>query len=115
VPWAGGQTGREGHCGRGLRTFNGRVIFVDEVALDKLDGQTTLSDTTAADYHELVFPEELQRFTVSRDLGGWWARQRCTVAQGAEPLASTGGGRWSSMHTFDAIAREANVQQETRG
>jgi len=95
----------------GLRTFNGRVIFVDEVALDKLDGQTTLSDTTATDDHELVFPEELQRFTVSRCLGV--GHQRCTVAQGAEPLASTGGGRWS-MHTFDAIAREADVQREAR-
>jgi hypothetical protein len=52
-----------------MRTFNGRVIFVDEVALDKLDGQTTLSDTTATDYHELIFPEELQKFIVSRGLG----------------------------------------------
>jgi hypothetical protein len=56
-------------CGRGLRTFDGRVIFVDEVALDKLDGQTTLSNTTATDDHQLVFPEELQKFTVSRGLG----------------------------------------------
>jgi hypothetical protein len=53
----------------GLRTFDGRVIFVDEVALDKLDGQTTLSDTTATDYHELIFPEELQKLIVSRGLG----------------------------------------------
>lgn len=50
-----------------LRTFDGRVIFVDEVALDELDGQTTLSDTTATDYDELVFPEEL-RCSLSADV-----------------------------------------------
>lgn len=44
-----------------LRTFNGRVVLVYEVALDELDGQTTLSDTTAADDDELVFPEDLQK------------------------------------------------------
>ncbi len=43
-----------------LRTFNGRVVLVYEVALDELDGQTTLSDTTTTDYHELIFPEELR-------------------------------------------------------
>jgi hypothetical protein len=30
------------------------------MALDELDGQATLSDTTTTDYHELVFPEELR-------------------------------------------------------
>lgn len=30
-------------------TFNCWVIFVHEVALDELDGQARLSDTTAAD------------------------------------------------------------------
>jgi len=45
---------------RRLRTFDGRVVFVDEMALDELDGQATLSDTTTTDYHELVFPEELR-------------------------------------------------------
>jgi hypothetical protein len=43
-----------------LRTFDGRVVFVDEMALDELDGQTTLSDSTATNYHEFVFPEELR-------------------------------------------------------
>lgn len=43
-----------------LRTFDGRVIFVDEMALDELNGQTTLSDTTTSNYHKLVFPEELR-------------------------------------------------------
>lgn len=51
----GWETARNGR----LRTFDGRVIFVDEVALDELDGQTTLSNTTTTDYDELVFPEEL--------------------------------------------------------
>lgn len=45
--------------GRRLRTFDGRVIFVDEVALDELDGQTTLTNTTTTDDYELVFPKEL--------------------------------------------------------
>ena len=45
---------------RQLRTFDGRIVFVDEMALDELDGQTTLSDSTTTDYHELVFPEELR-------------------------------------------------------
>jgi len=44
---------------RRLRTFDGRVIFVDEMALDELDRQTTLSHSTTTNYHELVFPEEL--------------------------------------------------------
>lgn len=45
---------------RRLRTFDGRIVFVDEMALDELDGQATLSDSTTTDYHELVFPEELR-------------------------------------------------------
>jgi hypothetical protein len=45
---------------RRLRTFDGRIVFVDEMALDELDGQTTLSDSTTADYYELVFPEDLR-------------------------------------------------------
>ena len=46
-------------CGR-LRTFDGRVVLVDEVALDELDGQATLTNTTATNNYKLVFPEELQ-------------------------------------------------------
>ena len=48
--------------GRGLGlglTFNGWVILVDKVALDQLDGQARLSDTTSADYDQLVFSEKL--------------------------------------------------------
>lgn len=43
-----------------MRTFDRRIIFIHEVALDELDGQTTLSHTTTSDHHELVFPEELR-------------------------------------------------------
>lgn len=47
-------------AGRGRDTFNGRVILVDEMRLDELDGQTGLSHTSSTDYHQLVFPEELR-------------------------------------------------------
>jgi hypothetical protein len=49
-------------------TLDGRVVLVYEVALDQLDSQTRLSDSTAADYHQLVFSEKLAR--VSRGAGG---------------------------------------------
>jgi hypothetical protein len=51
----------------GLLTLNGRVVLVYEVALDQLDGQTRLSDTTAADYHQLVLAEELARVSDCRN------------------------------------------------
>ena len=35
-------------------TFNGRVVLVDEVALDELDGQAGFTDTTSSNYHQLV-------------------------------------------------------------
>jgi hypothetical protein len=41
------------------RTFDCRVILVDEVALDQLDGQAGLADTTTADNDELVLSQEL--------------------------------------------------------
>jgi hypothetical protein len=47
----------------GLLTLNGRVVLVYEVALDQLNSQTRLSDSTAADYHQLVFSEELARIS----------------------------------------------------
>lgn len=47
-------------AGRGRDTFDGRVIFVDEMRLDELDGQTGLSHTSSTDYDQLVFPEELR-------------------------------------------------------
>jgi hypothetical protein len=51
----------------GLLTLNGRVVLVYEVALDQLDGQTRLSDSTAADYHQLVLAEELARVSDCRN------------------------------------------------
>jgi hypothetical protein len=39
--------------------FDCRVILVDEVALDQLDGQAGLADTTTADNDELVLSQEL--------------------------------------------------------
>ena len=44
----------------------------------------------------------------------WFVRrQRCTVARGGVPMASTGGGRWS-MHTFDAISEDEVVREAKR-
>lgn len=50
-------------CRAGLcrRTFDCRVVLVDEVALDQLDGQARFTDTTAADDDELVLSQELVR------------------------------------------------------
>ena len=42
------------------RTLDCRVIFVDEMALDQLDGEARLADTTTANDDELVFPQKLQ-------------------------------------------------------
>lgn len=36
------------------RTFNSRIVLVDEVALDELDGQAGFTNTTASDNHQLV-------------------------------------------------------------
>lgn len=46
-----------------VRTFDCRVIFIDEVALDELDCEARLAHTSSADDDELVFPEELMRGT----------------------------------------------------
>lgn len=46
------------------RTFNRRIIFVDKVALDQLDRQTRLSDTTTADNDELILAQKLQQENV---------------------------------------------------
>lgn len=40
-------------------TLDGRIILVNEVALDELDGQARLADTTTADDNQLVFAQEL--------------------------------------------------------
>jgi len=44
-----------------VRTFDRRVVFVHKVTLDELYRQATLAHTTAANHHQLVFPEELKR------------------------------------------------------
>lgn len=49
---------------RVYRTFNRRIIFVDKVALDQLDRQTRLSDTTTADNDELILAQKLQEENV---------------------------------------------------
>jgi hypothetical protein len=43
-----------------LLTLNGRVVFVDKVALDQLDGQAGLAHASAADYDQLVLSEKLR-------------------------------------------------------
>lgn len=45
-------------------TFDRRIIFVDKVALDQLDRQTRLSDTTTADNNELILAQKLQQENV---------------------------------------------------
>lgn len=51
-------------------TLNGRVVFIDKVALDQLDGQARLAHATAADDDQLVFAEKL------RGLATPWAERR---------------------------------------
>ena len=48
-----------------MRTLNSRVVFVDEMALDQLDGETRLADTTTADHDQLVFSRKLQTALVA--------------------------------------------------
>lgn len=77
---------------RRLRTFDGRVIFVDEVALDELDSQATLSDTATTDDYELVFPKELGGHGQPMPrVEGLRKRRTPAVAQGGVPMAMTGG------------------------
>lgn len=42
-----------------MRTFDCRVVFINEVALDELDCEAALSYSTTSYHHQLVFPEEL--------------------------------------------------------
>jgi hypothetical protein len=37
-----------------VRTLDCWIVFIDEVALDQLDGKAGLSDTAAADDHQFV-------------------------------------------------------------
>ena len=57
--------------GQARLTLYGRVVLVDEVGLDELNGQARLSHTSTADYDQLVFSEELREGSASRrSLGG---------------------------------------------
>lgn len=35
--------------------FNGRVVFIDEMALNQLNGQAGLSDATSTNHHQFIF------------------------------------------------------------
>jgi hypothetical protein len=48
--------GKGEKCKARAHTFDCGIIFVDEVALDQLDGQAGFSDTTSTDDDELVLP-----------------------------------------------------------
>lgn len=37
-------------------TFDGRIVLIDKVALDELDGEAGLAHTTTANDYQLVFP-----------------------------------------------------------
>lgn len=58
-----------------VRTFDCRVIFIDEVALDELDCEARLAHTSSTDDDELVFPEELMQGPVS----DWKGQGRLTT------------------------------------
>src|SRR3569833_2159026 len=49
------------------RTIKRRVIFVDKVALDQLDGKTLFTDTTASYHDKLVLSKELRRWGASAE------------------------------------------------
>ncbi len=50
-----------GGDGPELRTFNCRVVLVDEVALDQLDGQAGFTHTTSTNNDQFILSEELHR------------------------------------------------------
>lgn len=72
---------------RVLRTFNGGIVLIDEMALDELYCEAALSHTSTADDNKLVFPEEL--------------RQRVS-------MGGCANGR--TKRTFDAISEEAGLR-----
>lgn len=43
-----------------VRTLNCRIIFVDEMALDELDGKARFTDATASNHDQLVLSQELR-------------------------------------------------------
>ena len=72
-----------------MRTFDCRVVFIDEVTLDQLDCEAALSHSTASYHHQLVFPEELGHLLV------------LTAANGCCGVGST----YFRSHCVDAGAR----------
>ena len=63
------------HQTKALPTFDGRIIFIDKVALDELDCEARFAHATSANHHKLVLAEEL--------------RQSMSMAQSSQ------GQRWS--------------------
>jgi len=70
------------------RTLNCRIILVDEMALDQLDGEARFTDATASDHHQLIFSQELcrqaEKSVTARQLQGRQRkRRRGTIPPGA--------------------------------
>jgi hypothetical protein len=80
--------------GHWTRTFDCRVVLVDEVALDELDGQTRFSDTTTTDYYELVLAEELATRVSTRCRDDKTAWSRPTFEAIAAIDVGEGKGGW---------------------
>lgn len=73
-----GQRGGNSTAGGGRQeaagiTFNGRIVFVDEVALNQLNGEARFTDATATNNDELVLSHKLARHETLA-MGGlrWW-------------------------------------------
>ena len=62
-------------CGSGrvayLLTFNCGIVLVDKVALDELDSQARLADSTSAYHHQLVLAKELCLDRRRVSIGAW--------------------------------------------
>lgn len=82
----------------GKHTFDGRVIFVDEMALDQLDGQARFTDTTAADNDELVLSQELRTW-VSHKAPFWVSKHVTLVEVAIASAIASVTGRWIDVGT----------------
>jgi hypothetical protein len=107
-------SGRHGK-GKGMRTLNGRVIFVDEMRLDQLDCEARLADATTADHHQLVFSRELQRHrarSVSKSNGqGAVAHERNKTNAVSSHSADRKAGTKLKQHTLEAIVAAGTVRE----
>lgn len=74
-------------------TLDGRIILVDEMALNQLDRKTRFTDTTSTNDHQLVFSQELLATTGQR-------RTRIDIRYGQEPNQ----GRKIMRNMPDAVA-----------